>query len=122
LFSTPNSGDPIRHINPHFGASHLLYSRKKLSIDLYSIYNQEMPFEKFTEAEKSDPQLYAKDAEGNPYTPAWYTLNIKFSLVQGEIFTFHMGCENILNKRYRPYASGISAPGRNFLLAASARI
>jgi len=36
--------------------------------------------------------------------------------------TFDFGVENILDKRYRPYASGISAPGINFILALRLRI
>ena len=34
----------------------------------------------------------------------------KFVIVQG-------GIENILNVRYRPYSSGIVAPGRNIFVA-----
>jgi hemoglobin/transferrin/lactoferrin receptor protein len=32
------------------------------------------------------------------------------------------GLENMLDKRYRPYSSGISAPGRNFVISLHAKI
>ena len=35
--------------------------------------------------------------------------------VLGDVLEFNFGIENILNKHYRTYSSGISAPGRNFI-------
>jgi len=49
-------------------------------------------------------------------TPAWVTLNA--SLI-GNLFKpsleLELRCENLLDKQYRTFMSGISAPGRNFV-------
>ncbi len=36
-------------------------------------------------------------------------------------FTVTLGLENITDQRYRPYSSGIVAPGKNFILALRAK-
>jgi len=66
--------------------------------------------------------LYAKDENGNPYSPAWWTLNFKTSYTVAKYLTIDAGIENIFDKRYRPYSSGISAPGRNFIISLRAKI
>jgi hemoglobin/transferrin/lactoferrin receptor protein len=49
--------------------------------------------------------------------PVWYTLNLKASVSVTNYLTVQAGVENILDRNYRPFASGFSAPGRNILLA-----
>ena len=77
----------------------------------------ERKFEDLPFGEKSKVELYAKDANGNNYSPSWYTLNIKALYDLSDTFTLSTGIENLADKRYRPYSSGISAPGRNFILS-----
>ena len=48
-------------------------------------------------------------------TPAWYTINILYSKTI-DILTLSIACENILDAHYKTFASGISSPGRNFIL------
>ena len=57
---------------------------------------------------------YAIPTEG---MPAWYTLNLRASYQLGRYFQVQMGIENITDTHYRVFASGISAPGRNFSIA-----
>ncbi|MGM0667666.1 MAG: hypothetical protein ACQETA_10125, partial [Bacteroidota bacterium] len=57
------------------------------------------------------------DDSGNNYSPAWCTLNIKAIYELTDMFAISAGVENITDRRYRPYSSGISAPGRNFILS-----
>ena len=59
--------------------------------------------------------------DGNPYAPSWYTLNVKASYGFDNGMTFTCGLENLTDQRYRPYSSGLSAAGRNFIVALSAR-
>ena len=51
--------------------------------------------------------------------PSWYTLNLRSQFKFSETISFTGSIENILNEGYRPYASGISAPGTNFIFAIS---
>jgi hemoglobin/transferrin/lactoferrin receptor protein len=108
---------PPTHVAPTFGATHLILNRKKLMVDLYAVYNGEISNKDLAFSEQADAHLYAKDKNGNPYSPAWWTLNLKASYKVLSHLTLDAGVENILDKRYRPYSSGISAPGMNFIIS-----
>jgi hemoglobin/transferrin/lactoferrin receptor protein len=108
---------PLRHVAPFFGSTHLVYENQHLQIDFYSNYNGEKPFDKIAPSEQSKTYMYAIDDNGDPYSPAWYTLNLKTSYRWNEHFIIFAGIGNILDHRYRPYSSGIVAPGRNFTLS-----
>ncbi len=67
---------------------------------------------------KSDkPYMYANDENGNPWSPGWFTLNLKASYNLTKWAVINAGVENILDHRYSPYSSGIVAPGRNFIVS-----
>ncbi|QOI96749.1 MAG: TonB-dependent receptor [Flammeovirgaceae bacterium] len=104
------------HVAPLFGATHLVFSWNDLRVDLYSVYNGEISYDNLALSERADAHLYAKDANGNPYAPSWWTLNLKTSFQAATYLTVDAGIENMLDKRYRPYSSGISAPGRNAII------
>lgn len=115
----PETGEKFSptHVAPMFGASHLVYTKGKLKADLHVIYNGEISYQNLALSERADHHLYAKDENGNPYAPSWWTLNFKTTCKLNEWLTVDIGVENILDKRYRPYSSGISAPGRNFIVS-----
>jgi hemoglobin/transferrin/lactoferrin receptor protein len=81
------------------------------------VYNSQIEAEDLAPSEVEKDYLYATDANGNPYVPSWYTLNLKSVFKLNETWSFSGGIENITDQRYRPYSSGITAPGRNFILA-----
>ena len=112
---------PLRHAVPLFGSTHLTWERKKLLLDLYAEYNSGMDFEDLPLSERVDATPYAKDKNGNPYVPAWATLNFKAAWYINPTFTLNAGVENITDQLYRPYAAGISAPGRNFIIGVRAK-
>jgi hemoglobin/transferrin/lactoferrin receptor protein len=70
--------------------------------------------------ERGKPELYAKDADGNNWSPSWYTLNFKAMYQVNEHVLLSGGVENITDQRYRPYSSGITAAGLNFILSLKA--
>lgn len=109
------------HIAPTFGTTQLTYRRAKWMVMAYANYNGEISFENLAVTERADAHLYARDSNGQPYAPAWTTLNLKGSYSPIKYFTIDAGIENIADTRYRPYSSGISAPGRNFIVALRAR-
>jgi hemoglobin/transferrin/lactoferrin receptor protein len=119
----PESGKKFSptHVAPLFGATHLVFSNKKLKIDLNAVYNGKISYPDLALSERADAHLYANDNNGKPYAPEWLTLNMKFHWDISSRFSLGGGVENILDKRYRPYSSGISAPGRNFILALRAQ-
>lgn len=74
-------------------------------------------FEDLPIEEQGKPYIYASDSNGNPYSPRWFSLNFKASYRVNKHFTVNAGVENLLDKRYKTYSSGLVAPGRNFILS-----
>lgn len=108
---------PSRHAAPFFGVSRLNYRFNKLNLEFYTNYQGERKYDELPVSEQSKDEIYAKDSNGNNYSPAWYTLNIKAIYDLENQFILSVGIENITDQRYRPYSSGISSPGRNFILS-----
>lgn len=108
---------PVRHVPPLFGSTGITYTAEKTKIKLYAKYNGKLPYEVLAQSERDKPHLYASDANGNPYSPAWWTLNFKMSYQLFKNVQISAGVENIMDYRYRPYSSGICAPGRNLIVA-----
>ena len=88
----------------------------------YVTYNGAIRAENLALTERADSHLYAKDADGRPYAPSWTTWNFKGSYTPVKYLTVDIGLENIFDIRYRPYSSGITAPGRNVIISLRARI
>ncbi len=108
---------PSRHAPPFFGVSRLTYQTKKLDMEVNLAFQGEKDFDQMPEEEKNKTEIYALDENGNVHSPAWYTLNFKTLYKFNEKFHISGGVENLTDQRYRPYASGVSAAGRNFILA-----
>jgi outer membrane receptor protein involved in Fe transport len=74
------------------------------------------------QVELQNPQTVAdliglSDENGNPWSPGWFTLNMKLSYEMMNRVSVTGGIENMFNVRYRPYSSGIVSPGRNFIIS-----
>jgi len=112
-----SNNEPLRHVAPLFGKSGLTYKAEKIKVELYSEFNGEKEIEDFSPSEQNKPHIYTEDG-----SPAWATLNTKASYQINESLRLNAGIENIFDKHYRPYSSGISAPGRNILVAFQANL
>ena len=110
-----------RHAAPWFGLSRFTYEYEKLTLQLYAQYQGERKHENLATEEQSKDEIYAKDENGNTYAPAWYTINLKGQYLLNDYLSLSAGLENITDQRYRPYSSGISGSGRNFILSLSAK-
>lgn len=108
---------PSRHAAPWFGISRLTYGARNLSIQFSAEYSGGVDFDHLPQEEQGKPEIYAVDANGNPYSPAWYTLNFNAMYRFTDQLSVSAGLENLTDQRYRPYSSGIVAPGRNFILS-----
>jgi len=112
---------PSRHAAPWFGVSRLRFASTGFLMEFYAAYSGEKAYEDLPEEEKGKPEIYAVDPNGNPYSPGWYTLNVKVSCEFTDHLTLHAGIENLTDQRYRPYSSGIVSPGRNFVISLDMR-
>lgn len=111
---------PSRHAAPWFGLTRFSYSYKRFNIEVNSQYSGEKRFNQLPAEEQVKDYIYARDTDGNPYSPAWYTINLKTMYQFSNHFTVSGGIENITDQRYRPYSSGIVSPGRNLILSLKA--
>lgn len=110
----------LRHVAPQFGAAQISLKKAKFEALASLIYNGEIVFRDLAVSERGKDNLYAKDELGRPFSPSWYTLNLKMGYHINDNTTFRIGIENITDQRYRPYSSGIAAAGRNFIASLSA--
>ncbi|MGB4970532.1 MAG: TonB-dependent receptor [Saprospiraceae bacterium] len=110
-----------RHAAPSFGITKLSYQKEKLFMQLNAMYSAAVSYANLNEEERQKPVLYAKDSNGDPYSPAWYTLNFKAMYQFHQHLSVSTGIENLTDQRYRPYSSGLVAPGRNFILSFKAQ-
>ncbi len=104
---------PLDHIPPLFGRVSVLYPSKSYGrFELFSLFNGWKKLEDYNE--NGEDNLRYATADG---TPAWWTLNFRYSKKIREKFFIQTSLENIFDRNYRLFASGISAPGRNFIIA-----
>lgn len=114
------SRSPLRHAAPWFGVTRLAYAAELMDLQLYAMYSGQVSYENLSPEARAADFIYAVDDMGRPYAPGWWTLNFKAAYPISDVFTISAGMENILDKRYRPYSSGIVSPGRNVILSVRA--
>jgi hemoglobin/transferrin/lactoferrin receptor protein len=108
---------PSRHAAPLFGSAGLSFTQRKLQLLFYAQYSGKKEFEDLPLEEQAKGEIYAEDANGNPYSPSWYTLNFKANFQLERNIFIGAGLENITDRRYRSYSSGMVAPGRNMIVS-----
>ncbi len=108
---------PVRHIAPNFGNTHLVWQNEKIQIDAFAEYNNELSFKQLAPSEQTKDYIYALDDDGNPYSPSWYTLNLRTQYQISNSTSIIASLENITDQRYQTYSSGIAAPGRNLIVS-----
>ncbi|HEA30451.1 MAG TPA: TonB-dependent receptor [Leeuwenhoekiella sp.] len=111
------SNAPLRHAAPLFGNTHLVWKNDAFKFDAFAEYNGQLNADELAPSQVGNAYLYALDANGDPYAPSWYTLNFAAQYKLNDSWQLTAALENITDQRYRPYSSGISAPGRNFIVA-----
>jgi hemoglobin/transferrin/lactoferrin receptor protein len=111
---------PLRHAPPFYANSNLRYTFRKFTAELGAFYNAEIRNEDMPPSELAKTDIYAKDENGKPYSPSWYTLNLKCSYKINEHFQVNLGWENMTDQRYRPYSSGVVAAGSNIIASVRA--
>lgn len=108
---------PLRHAAPTFGISRLSYQRKRLKTEFYVMYSGQINNDDIPPSEQEKTYMYATDPNGNPYSPSWTTLNLRTLYQLTDNIMVNAGLENITDKMYRPYSSGVVAAGRNFVVS-----
>ncbi len=113
---------PLRHAPPFYGSTLVRYRWKKFFAEASALYNSEISNAKLAPVEQAKTDIYARDTNGKPYSPGWYTVNLKTSFELTKNLLLTAGWENISNQRYRPYSSGIVAAGSNLIFSLRASL
>ncbi len=103
---------PQDHIPPVFGRTILKYSTSKIETEISSLFNGWKRLKDYNPDGEDNLQYATEDG-----TPSWIILSWKNNFSINKNITLQFAIENILDKNYRYFASGISAPGRNFVFA-----
>ncbi len=106
-----------RQAAPNFGISQLTWKHKKGNVTLMCQYSDGITAQQLALEEQAKPELYAKDTEGRPYSPAWLIWNVNASWEIARRTKIHIGAENLADMRYRPYSSGLAGAGRQIVVA-----
>jgi hemoglobin/transferrin/lactoferrin receptor protein len=88
---------------------------KQFRLDVFTVFSGKKDIKDYN-LEGEDNEQYAT-ANG---MPAWWTLNAHFSVLPCKYFGVDVGIDNILDKKYRVFASGISGAGRNLFVTVRA--
>lgn len=114
-FGQDVDGNYMDHIPPVYGKSELSWQKDKHALQGFVLYNGWKRIETYSPNGSDNPQESTIDG-----TPAWWTLSLNYQYKLNEVLLAQIGLENILDAHYKTYSSGISAPGRNLILALQA--
>ncbi len=106
------NSSPLAHIPPPYGKIGLSYKTKRLQLSGNIRFNGFKPISEFGPGTSDNAKnTYAEGAF------AWHTYNFYSSIHLGKNYSLQFAIENISDLHYRPFASNISAPGRNFVIS-----
>lgn len=106
---------PARHVPPAFTSISVQWEKGKGILMLLGRFSDGFSNEDLAPSEQNKPHIYAVNGDGLPFSPSWYTIDLKGSYALSNMISISGGIENITDQRYRTYSSGMVAPGRNFL-------
>ena len=105
----------LDHIAPVFGQSSIIYKGKNTDAEFFVRYNGKKASADYSPSGEDNAQYSADKVNG--YMPGWFTLNVRAGYSITKNLRLNVACENITDNRYRVFASGINAPGRNFIVS-----
>ncbi len=103
---------PLSHIPPLFGRLALNYKSHQFKTSIYTKFSAWKHVWDYSPT--SVDNLDEATIDG---TPAWATLNLNLSYNFNKYLSATLGVENIVDTHFRPFGSGISASGRNFVFS-----
>ena len=110
-------GVPLAHIPPFYGRTDLIVNSDPLTIAVYAKYQGWKWISDYSPFGEDNEDLATVNG-----TPAWQTFNLRVAMKISKSFTLQAALENMLDVHYRPFSSGVSGPGRNFIFTFRADI
>ncbi|TAF33106.1 MAG: hypothetical protein EAZ57_06995 [Cytophagales bacterium] len=124
--SVPDQTLQLQATPPMFGMTSLMFKMKKVRAEFWMQYQaQSVPFSEMS-AEVADKSfLYSGDTQPATLSqriPAWWTANLRTSYQFNRHLQLNFAAENLLDRFYLPYGSGIPSMGRNIVVSLRANI
>ena len=111
-YNNGTSSMPLDHIPPAYGRVGLKKGADKFNVEGYVLFNGWKRMRDYN-LNGEDNELYATP-DG---MPSWMTVNFSSYYTPNKKLSLGLQIENITDKNYRYFASGISAVGRNFIVS-----
>ncbi len=106
---------PLDHIPPAFGRVGLKHLPKAWQAETYFLFNGWKRIADYHPNGEDNQQYATPDG-----MPAWFTWNLRGLVNITKTINLQLQVENLLDRNHRYFASGISAPGRNFIVSVRA--
>ena len=103
---------PLDHIAPEFGKVNCIWKVKRAKTEVFVLYNGAKTIKNYNLVGEDNAQYATPNGSLD-----WITLNLRSSYQMSKNFSLQLSVENIFDTYYRVFASGISAPGRNVVMA-----
>ena len=110
-YQTSTGNLPLDHIPPVFGRSALQFQGKRFQAEAFMIFNGWKRLADYNLDGEDNLQYATPDG-----MPSWMTINWRFQMQVSEYLQIQGSLENLTDRKYRTLASGLSAPGRSFMI------
>ena len=114
---TDSSEVPLDHIPPLLGKASVESQLGPWKFEFYALYNAWKRIRDYNPFGEDNNQYATSQG-----MPSWATFNIKIGYSFLSKYSVQLGVENIMDRNYRLFASGISAPGRNVMITFRAKV
>ena len=111
------SKTPQDHLPPLYGKASFSFNQNKFSSEGFIMFNGWKRIKNYNLDGEDNLQYATPDG-----MPSWLTLNWRNSFNLNKNIQLQFAIENIFDRNYRYFASGFSAPGRNFIMAIRASL
>jgi hemoglobin/transferrin/lactoferrin receptor protein len=102
----------LDHIPPVYGQGGITYSAKNTDMEFFVRFNGRKTLSQYSPSGEDNIQYATPKG-----MPAWLTINFRAGYNVTRQLRVNFACENITDNRYRVFASGVNAPGRNFIVS-----
>ena len=112
-----DTDEPLSSIPPVFGSFDFNYNHNKFETGINFIFNGRKKLEDYNISEGIDnieETPFITDEDDYYGSPSWQTINIYARYKATKNIDLLLNIDNIFDRHYKEFASGISAPGRNF--------
>ena len=126
--NTLDTEEPMSSIPPLFGAFEVSYHKNKLALTASYRFNAKKDISSYNISEGIDNHVQTPIIDATAInvieryygSPSWMTFGLNTRYAIHENFMIQGAVTNLFDEHYKEFASGVSAPGRNFSVSVQA--